>query len=234
MMGGSATALLHQLANRYLPIEIRYLCHAVTLAAAVGSFKGENVMRKSPFTKGHWSGGAVWGALGIAAIVGSALASGRLPPRKPGLWVTTKVIQITMKGSPPDTDNKPRVDAMCTDAETDAIEEKILAGGVIPGSCPSDIQGSGKTFTVSSSCPSPLGGGNVVTHATFVWKSDTEFHSESQSTSPSFSSTAVEDSKWVGACPAGVESGDQGSYIGGVFKKNSNIRDLLKVKGAPR
>ncbi len=179
------------------------------------------------------SGGVVWGALGIVAIVGSALATGKLPARKPGLWVTTKVIQITMKGSPADTDNKPRVDAMCTDAETDAIEEKLLAGGVIPGSCPSDIQNSGRTSTISSTCPSPTGG-NVVTHATFVWKSDTEFHTESQTTSPTYTGTVVGDSKWVGACPAGVESGDQGSYIGGVFKKNSNIRDLLKAKGAPR
>ena len=91
-----------------------------------------------------------------------------------------------------------------------------------------------KVFKTALETAANVGGGNVVTHATFVWKSDTEFHSESQSTSPSFSSAAVEDSKWVGACPAGVESGDQGSYIGGVFKKNSNIRDLLKVKGAPR
>jgi hypothetical protein len=177
---------------------------------------------------------AVWGALGIAAIVCSALASGQLPARKPGLWVSTKAIRITMKGSRPDTDPKPTLDAMCTDAETDAIEQKILAGGVIPGSCPSDIRGAGKTITISSSCPSPDGGGNVVTHATFVWKSNTEIHSESQSTAPGYTATVVEDSKWVGACPAGVESGDQGTYIGGVFKKNSNIRDLLKIKGAPR
>jgi hypothetical protein len=188
--------------------------------------------RSTVTLKKHGSRRAVWGALGIAAIVGSALASGKLPPRKPGLWVSTKVIQMTMKGSPADTNTKPTLSAMCTDAETDAIEEKILAGGVIPGSCPSDIQGSGKTITISSSCPSPAGGGNVVTHAAFVWKSDTEIHSESQSTAPGYTATVVEDSKWVGACPAGTESGDQGTYIGGVFKKNSNIRDLLKIKGA--
>ena len=191
-------------------------------------------MRMSLSTNRYWSCGAVWGALGILAIVGSALASGKLPPRKPGLWVSTKVILMNMKGSPADTDTKPRVDAMCTDAETDAIEEKILAGGVIPGSCPSDIQGSGKTITISSSCPSPMGGGNVVSHSTFVWKGDTEIHIESQSTAPSYTASVVEDAKWVGACPAGVQSGDQGSYSGGVFKKNSNIRDLLKIKGAPR
>jgi hypothetical protein len=192
-------------------------------------------MRKSLFTERHWSCGAVWGALGIVAIVGSALASGKLPPRRPGLWVSTKVIQMNMKGFPADTDTKPRVDAMCTDAETDAIEEKILAGGVIPGSCPSDIQGSGKNITISSTCPSPAGGGgNVVSRSTFVWKSDSEIHIESQSTAPGYTATVVEDAKWVGACPAGVESGDQGTYIGGVFKKNSNIRDLLKIKGPPR
>jgi uncharacterized protein DUF3617 len=175
-----------------------------------------------------------WGTLAIVAIVGSALAAGKLPSRKPGLWVTTKVIVINMKGQPADTDSKPRVDAMCTDAETDAIEEKILAGGVIPGSCPSDIQGSGKSFTISSSCPNPGGGGNVVTHGSFVWKSDTEFHSESQTVAPNFSGSTTQDSKWVGACPAGVQSGDQGTYVGGVFKKNSNIKDLLKLKGAAK
>jgi hypothetical protein len=173
---------------------------------------------------------AIWVACGVAAILGPALASGTLPARKPGLWVSTKVMRMTMKGSPDDPDNKPRVDAMCTDAETDAIEQKILAGGVIPGSCPSDIQGSGKTITISSSCPSRVGGGNVVTHATFVWKSDSEFHSESQSIAPGYTATVVQDSKWVGACPAGVASGDQGTFINGVFKKISNIRDLLKIK----
>lgn len=182
--------------------------------------------------RGNSSRRALVAAAGIATITiaGAALASGTLPPRKPGLWVTTKVIHITAKGSPADEDNKPIVDAMCMDAATDAIEAQILAGKVIPGSCASVIQGSGRSFAISNTCPDPMGGGNVVSRTTIVWKSDTEVHAESQSNSPHYTASSVEDSKWVGACPSGVASGDQGTYLNGVFKKIGNIKDLLPSK----
>jgi hypothetical protein len=164
-------------------------------------------------------------ALAAVGISGAALAADTLPPRKPGLWVSTTSIHITRKGAAADADKAPRVDAVCEDAATNDIEMKIIAGGVVPGTCPADIQASGKTYVISSSCPGKEG--TTVSHTTATWKSDTEIHSESKVTAPSFSSSVVQDSKWVGACPAGVASGDEGSYIDGVFKKNGNLKDLL-------
>ena len=164
--------------------------------------------------------------LGMIAIFGSALAVTTLPGKKPGLWVSTKIIHIQMTGHPTDADSTPRVDAMCTDASTDAIEAKLLTGGF--GKCGFNVEGSGKTYTISGACPDPMGGaGQMVTHGTITWKSDTEIHMESKSTSPQMSSSMIADAKWVGACPSGVMAGDEGTFENGVFKKSGNIKDAL-------
>jgi hypothetical protein len=185
-------------------------------------------MRKLLTANIHLSDRVLLTAAALSALAGAALASGTLPPRKPGLWVSTTVVQVTRKGSPA-SDNPPVVDAICEDAATNEIETKIIAGGAVPGTCPAEIQGSGSTYVITSSCPSPSGG-ITVSHTTATWKSETEIHSESQVTAPTFSSSVVQDSKWVGVCPNGVASGDEGSYIDGVFKKRGNLRDLIPTK----
>jgi hypothetical protein len=162
----------------------------------------------------------------LLAIFGSALAVDEFASKKPGLWVSSTVIHINMVGHASDTDDTPRVHAMCTDASTDAIEAKLLAGA--PGQCGLNVEGSGGSYTISGSCPDPMGGdGTMVTHGTIVKQSDTLIHTESQSTSPHMSSSAVGDHKWVGPCPAGVMPGDQGTFVNGVFKKSGNIKDAL-------
>jgi hypothetical protein len=181
-------------------------------------------------TKKHWSRSRVLATAAIVAIVASALAATTLPGKKPGLWVSSKVIHFNMAGKPADTDNTPTVSAMCSDASTDAIEEKILTGGV--NGCGFRVEGSGNTYTISGSCPDPMGGNaQMVTQGKMVWISDTQIHMESRTTSPHMSGDAVSDSKWVGACPAGVMPGDLGTFEGGVFKKTGNIKDALsKIK----
>lgn len=165
-------------------------------------------------------------AAAMLAIFGSALALNALPGKKPGLWVTSQVMHFNMAGKPADTDNTPRVNAMCTDASTDAIEAKLLAGGT--GSCGLQVEGSGNSYTISGACPDPMGGtGQMVTKGKIVWKSETEIHMESQSSSPHMSGSVVADAKWVGACPAGVMPGDQGTFENGVFKKTGNLKDAL-------
>jgi hypothetical protein len=185
-------------------------------------------MRKLLTANIHLSDRVLLTAAALAALAGAALAA-TLPPRKPGLWVSTTVVQVTRKGAAANPDNPPVVDAICEDAATNEIETKIIAGGAIPGTCPAEIQGSGNTYVITSSCPS-ASGGITVSHTTATWKSETEIHSESQVTAPTFSSSVVQDSKWVGICPNGVASGDEGSYIDGVFKKRGNLRDLLPSK----
>jgi hypothetical protein len=165
-------------------------------------------------------------AVAMVAIFGSAFASDVLPGKKPGLWVSSRVMHFNMTGKPADTDDKPQVSAMCTDASTDAIEAKLLAGG--SGSCGLHVEGSGNTYTISGACPDPMGGtGQMVTKGKIVWKSETEIHMESQSSSPHMSGSVVGDAKWVGACPAGVMPGDLGSFENGVFKKTGNLKDAL-------
>jgi len=183
-------------------------------------------MRDHELSTRNLSRAQVLAALAMVAIFGSALALNALPGKKPGLWVSSKLIHFNMAGKPPDPDNTPTVDAMCTDASTDAIEAKLLAGGA--GSCGLHIEGSGTTYTISGTCPDPMGGtGQMVTHGKIVWNSETEIHMESQSTSPHMSGSVVADAKWVGACPAGVMPGDQGTFVNGVFKKTGSIKDVL-------
>jgi hypothetical protein len=181
-------------------------------------------MRDRLLRRKRLSRAQVLAGLSVVAIFGSALAVD-LPAKKPGLWVSSKLIHFNMAGKPPDTDNTPRADAMCTDASTDAIEAKLMAGG--SGQCGLNIEGSGNTYTISGACPDPMGGGQMVTHGKIVRKSDTEIHMESQSTSPHMSSSVVAEAKWVGACPAGVMPGDQGTFVNGVFKKSRNIKDAF-------
>jgi hypothetical protein len=183
-------------------------------------------MRARILTRKYMCRAEMLAAVMMVAIFGSALASDALPGKKPGLWVSSKVIHFNIAGKPPDTDNAPRVDAMCTDASTDAIEAKLLAGGA--GGCGLHVEGSGNTYTISGACPDPMGGGGqMVTKGKIVWKSQTEIHMESQSTSAHMSGSVVADAKWVGACPAGVMPGDQGTFEGGVFKKTGNLKDAL-------
>ena len=182
-------------------------------------------MRDRLLRREHLSRAQMLAAVGMVAIFGSVLASNALTAKKPGLWVSTKLLHINITGHPAHADNTPRVDAMCTDASTDAIEAKLMAGF---GKCGLNMEGSGNTYTISGACPDPMGGGGqMVTHGKIVRKSDTEIHMESQSTSPHMSSSMVADAKWVGACPAGVMPGDQGTFVNGVFKKSGNIKDAL-------
>ena len=184
-------------------------------------------MREDDMTTRRLRRARVLVALALVGIFGPALAGDALPGKKPGLWVSSKLIHFNFAGKPANTDTTPTVDAMCTDASTDLIEAKLLNGsGSDP--CGLHVKGSGTTYTITGACADPMGGtGQMVTQGKVVWKSDTQIHMESQSTSPHMSTTMVADAKWVGACPAGVMPGDQGTYSNGVFKKSGSIRDAL-------
>jgi hypothetical protein len=172
------------------------------------------------------------GLLGVSAVVvGAALlgsaarADGSFPPRKPGWWQTTMVMTMSMKGQPPDNDTTPFTSLMCSDATTDAITMKQMAGDT--GKCLAfDISKSGDTYTITGSCPDPMGSSGVMTtHGTMVFQSDTQIHIVSDTVSPSMSGHVIGDSKWLGACPAGVKPGDFGLMQNGVFKKQGNVLD---------
>lgn len=178
-----------------------------------------------PQTMEQYCLGVITLVAGVALLGSAARAEGSFPPRKPGWWQTTMVMTMNMKGQPPDHDTTPLNSFMCSDAATDAITMKQMAGDT--GKCMAfDITKSGDTYTVSGSCPDPMGGSGVMTtHGTMVFAGDTQIHIVSDTVSPSMSGHVMGDAKWLGACPAGVKPGDFGMMKDGVFSKQGNILD---------
>ncbi|HUZ63924.1 MAG TPA: DUF3617 family protein [Acetobacteraceae bacterium] len=162
------------------------------------------------------------------AVLGATASAATLPPRRPGFWQTTMTMEMTLNGKSIPK-GAPTVTAMCTDAATDAIEMKKLTGN--RDQCANaHIAGSGKTYTMTSSCADPMGGtGKLTTHTTFTILSHTAMHMESVTKSPHMSGHIVSNSKWLGACPAGVVPGDVGHMMNGKFVKLTNIKGAAKA-----
>ena len=154
--------------------------------------------------------------LGLA----TAAASTTLPPRKAGLWQTTSTMTMVMGGTT--HGGQPIITELCSNPQVDAIVQQHMAGGHCGGM---SFTGSGGSYTLQGSCPAPGGGGNLVTHGTMTMTGDTASHLDTSTTSPQFSAHMVADSKWVGACPAGMQPRDEGQVQNGAFVKMGNITD---------
>jgi hypothetical protein len=130
-----------------------------------------------------------------------------------------------------DNDSTPTINALCSDAATDAASEKAMTGGKLCSDL--DIEKSGGVYTLTGTCKDPLGGaGAVATYSgTITPHGDEAFHMVSQSSGPGMSSSMVADSKWLGACPAGVMPGDFGTMKNGTFVKHGNL--LQSTAAAP-
>jgi hypothetical protein len=170
--------------------------------------------------------------LAPALLFGLATAAGAnttLPPRKPGFWVTTMVMHMSMPGAPAMaqamSSGAPIVSAMCTDPSIDALEMKRMTGD--NGHCQSfDIEGGGSVYTVTGVCTDPMGGGTMTTHGTFTIASADEILVHSTTASAHMSGDMTGDSKWSGPCPAGIVPGDIGHMVNGNFVKLTNIKDM--------
>jgi hypothetical protein len=155
-----------------------------------------------------------------------ASASATLPSLRPGFWQSSSVMLVNMQGQPPDTDSTPTIRYNCFDTATMEKSMKLLTSGGM-ANCKTDIEGAGNTYTMTVSCPSPTGGaGTIKTNGTMVFDGNTSFHTVTTGSSniPSMQMTihAVDDAKWLGACPAGVVPGDYGTMTNGVFAKTGN------------
>jgi hypothetical protein len=185
-------------------------------------------MRKSPSGK-NLRRAIILAPLGMALFCASAHAA-TLPERKPGLWQTTMTMQMTMNGQKMG-DNTPIITGMCSDAQTDAIEMKKMQGG--DGKCQHfSLNGSGDTYTMDGACPNPMGTGTMTTHGTITMEGDTAMHMVSDTHSSSMAGHMVGDSKWIGACPAGIVPGDVGRFVNGQFVKTTNILNQPKAPSA--
>jgi|GEM_PF-902329 hypothetical protein len=174
-----------------------------------------------------WLRAAALVSAGTALFCATAQASATFPPRKPGLWQTTMVMHMKMLMNGQtinDNSDTPIINELCSNAATDAQSMKMLTGG--SSHCgPMDIEKTGGVYTITGSCPDPLGGkGGVITfNGTITPQGDTAYHMVSQSTGTGMSSSMVADSKWLGACPAGMVPGDFGTVTNGKFVKRGNL-----------
>jgi hypothetical protein len=181
---------------------------------------GAFIMRH--ITHAFRSAGAV---LWLAATALPALASTTLPPLRPGFWQTTMLMHMNLSGQPPDTDNTPMVNYNCQDAASMAAAMKMMAGA-IPG-CTFDLEGGGNTYTITTSCKNIAGQpGTLTGTGTITLAGDAAMHMVETSSgnigSMQMSSNMTGDSKWIGACPAGVQPGDFGKMVNGAFQKEGN------------
>jgi hypothetical protein len=169
--------------------------------------------------------------LGVLAAVGMATAAGAattLPPRKPGFWVTTMVVRLSLPGSVPDQDAAPIVTALCTNAATDAEEARLMTGGFGQKCSAFAVDGGGARYTISSTCADPRGGTMTMQGVVTLTGNDA-IHVESRTSSAHMTGMMVGDSKWQGACPAGVMPGDIGHLQNGRFVKLANILNPPKT-----
>lgn len=164
---------------------------------------------------------------GLSAFTAVASASTTLPPRKPGFWVTTLNMHMVMPNMPAGAaaamgGGAPMVTALCTDHSIDALEARHLAGN----NCKSiDIEGGGDTYTITSVCKG-YSDAPMTTHVTLNIVSPEEVLMHSTTNSTGMNGTMDGDSKWTGACPAGVVPGDVGHMVNGSFMKLTNIKDM--------
>ena len=119
---------------------------------------------------------------------------------------------------------QPAVTVFCSDPQVEAAQQRQMLGN----GCGS-LTGSGGFYTLSGSCPAPHGGGTLITHGTMTMSGDTAAHIDVNTAGPQFSAHVVEDLKWLGACPSGMNPGDVDTMQNGAFVKMGNVSDAPKT-----
>jgi hypothetical protein len=165
--------------------------------------------------------------LTVLVMTAPAKADTTLPPRKPGFWMTSMVLHAQKAGKAPDNSDVPVVTAICTDPATD-LEVMALMLGDDPDCGPFQAVQDGANYVVTGKCPDPHGGVYDI-HSTVSYQGDTSVHIESRTIAAGLQSYAVMDSKWQSECPFGVNPGDAGRMVNGVFKKLTNINGVPKT-----
>lgn len=169
---------------------------------------------------------AAGAALLLTATAAPARANTTFPPMRPGFWQGTMYMHMNMSGQPPDTDNTPMITYNCQNAASMAAEMQRMAGAV-PG-CTFDLEGGSGHYTLATTCKN-IGGqpGTLTGAGTITMQGDTGMHMVETSSgnmgSMQMSSNMTGDSKWIGACPAGVQPGDFGRMVNGAFQKEGNF-----------
>ncbi len=154
----------------------------------------------------------------LVLAAGLALAA-ELPKRKPGLW------EMTL--SSPDAKRPPRSARYCIDAATEALLDDF-AGGTTRKNCSKDAtHAEGDHVVVDSVCT--VDKSKVTGHTVITANGDTSFHMEIHShfDPPMYGPAdvdTIQDSKWIGDCPADMQPGDMVTATG----VKMNLKDVAK------
>jgi hypothetical protein len=173
---------------------------------------------------------------GILAASGAApaVADATFPPMHPGFWQSTLVMQMLMPGQPPMAGGPPRISYNCqSDASMAAAMKRMT--GLMPG-CNFDLEGGGGSYTMTTDCKNPGGmTGTISGKGVITLSGDTAMHMTETSVSTiqnmAMNMAITNDSKWIGACPAGAAPGDYGTIDNGSFHKEGSAMDPMKPIG---
>ena len=164
-------------------------------------------------------------SLAFALIFAAPAAAADLPARKPGLWE----LKMAFEGG-----NLPAQTAEhCIDAETDKLMS-ATGGSVVQEMCSKpDIQKTGDTITVDSTCK--IGPYATSSHAVITGDFNSAYTVKvvSKQEGPAIPGMSPErtmtiDAKWAGACKADQKPGDM--IMAG---RKLNVRDLQNLPAMP-
>jgi hypothetical protein len=161
--------------------------------------------------------------MALAIPAGAPLALDH-PQLKEGLWQThTQGLDAQGKVTSEGTRE------ICRSHAFDkALEDKVNA--VMAKNCTPMVESrSGDTITSESSCKVPSIGITISTKGVTTFSSDTAVHSESHSTyAPALNGTTsdamIQDSKYLGACPAGMQPGDGKNADGTITHSDVKVK----------
>ncbi|MGB6429116.1 MAG: DUF3617 family protein [Candidatus Acidiferrales bacterium] len=148
----------------------------------------------------------------LSVPIGIAMAAGTPPDVKEGLWsIHTET-----------TDNPGNVKSessstICRNHAYDQYSNSLAKN--VKGCSPANDSYEGGKYTMDMKCT--VGGTTIESKGTVTYTGDTATHSESHSTyTPAMSgitdTTMIQDQKYIGACPAGMQPGDLKSANGNV------------------
>jgi len=163
------------------------------------------------------------GAVTVLAVIGTMPAwAAEMPSRKPGLWEMK--MNFENRNMPGQTMQQ------CIDAATDQMMQSNL-GAQAQGACSKrDVQRSGNTITVDSTCT--VNGRPTNSHAVITGSFDSAYTmtvTSDSAAAPGGKMNMTMAAKWLGPCAAGQKPGDMIMANGMTI----NVLEMQKRGGSP-
>ena len=152
----------------------------------------------------------------LSALLAAPALAAVLPARLPGLWQST----TTVLGP----NGKPLANAVniVTVSCVDAVNDQIFFTSGQSACSSLKISGRGNSYSIDGACDHQ--GKTMRIHETLVYGAQ-DLQLKAAYNGAAGQMTVESALQWQGACPAGMQPGDEGSITGGVFRKTDNIND---------